>query len=282
MRLTTLVNALSAGFNKSANVASALSVFKDTGAIFTVANGRLSAIPTTGAALNFVLRNYTLSQLNTAINAVTGYSSSLIGPGAINSYTLSEAVYDGHTGMPVVLTYFTSPTYQVLAPIGAMMDDWDADYQEAMRMTNLKYANGVWLNRWGKVYGLPRYAGESDVFYARRINNAVIAAQTNNTALQLIISSALGVTSTVTDSGVAAFIVALTVNDSTPTYDTATINTFIKTYKAFGIQGTLTLQTQGSETYGTTTVPADSLVDTFNRPGGEWGIPEFGSREEAK
>lgn len=256
----------------------ALTVSFSGGATFTIDNGYLRSNNSTGTALNFKLRDYTLSTLVTAVNAVSGYTASYgTGLGGIQAYALLAGTYAAQVSA-VTIPYFTSGLYRLLAPIAGALDDTEADIEAAVRETDLRYADGIWVDRWGALYGVTRSPGEGDAFFARRINFSAAQPKCNGFALVRIIQQALGVSAVVVDVGPAQFQVQLTLNDSVPTvYNTSGINSFIQLYKALGTLGTLSLSSQGTENYSATGI-TDSLIDSVETPNGEWGAELWGSR----
>lgn len=253
-----------------------------TGTYFKVESAYLTSSVTTGTALNIALHGKTMTTLATAVNAISGYTAVVTGGlGNIEAMALLDGVYNA-TGAPVAVPYYTAGLYQILMPVAHMLDHSEEDIEMGLRETDLRYADGVWVDRWGVLYGIVRSTGETDGPYARRINFSAVQPKTNNFAISLIIKQALGVaTATVTDVGPAMFQVNLGLTDDAANpYDTSAINSFIKTYKALGTAGVLSLSSQGSEAYSTTSV-VDTLIDTFETDTGEsgavmWARKEFG------
>lgn len=57
-------------------------------------------------------------------------------------------------------------------------------------------AQGLWLDAWGDVYGVPRFTSEPDVRYAHRILAEITRPKTNNLGMADLIDDALGLTNT--------------------------------------------------------------------------------------
>lgn len=280
--LKALLTALPGPISTDAHGVAALTIGFGTGTVFTVAGGHLVSNVTSGTAINFDLGSYTLTSLATAINAVSGYSASVIGSiGALRAAVLLSGSYDA-TQAATTIPYYTSGIYQILSPVATVMDDAEDALETALRQSDLRYADTIWLDRWGDLYGIPRATGETDAFYGRRINFSAVQPKTNNNAIAIIILQGLGVAgATVIDSAVPSlFTVNLTLSDgSANPYNTSAINSFIETYKALGTVGILSLSSLGSESYTTTITPTDTLIDTIEFGGGAWSLDEWSRRE---
>ena len=60
-------------------------------------------------------------------------------------------------------------------------------------------ASGVWLDVWGKLFGIPRNLQESDGNYAARISATLVAGRATPVAMILYLKIALGLTATITE-----------------------------------------------------------------------------------
>lgn len=60
-------------------------------------------------------------------------------------------------------------------------------------------ASGVWLDVWGKLFGIPRNAQESDADYSTRISATLVASGATPVAMVLYLKIALGLTATITE-----------------------------------------------------------------------------------
>lgn len=279
-RLTSIFSNLPPLYSRDPVGTAALSIRKDSGAKFIVDGFRLKSIPVSGTSLNLALKSVTITALVAQINAVTGYTASVTGSyGPLLAHGLIEATYDGSSGASLSVLYFTQNNYRILAPFAAMYDDLDADWNEGLKQTDLRRATGIWLDRIGLVYGVPRTANEPDTLYARRITAASIAPKCNGYAIAAIIQNALGATAVVTDTGPAKFAATITLNLSTGNpYDTATLNSLLNSYKAFGTSPSLVLQGLVSES-NPSTGDSDGFSSSATTGSGEWGRQEFATRE---
>lgn len=279
-RLTSLIASLPQPFSKNPLGEPAIALRLNVGGLFLVEDLRLRTTPVSGNALDISLRDITLAQLATTINAATGYTATVTGGlNNIKAYALIEGTYDGSGGITVNVPYFTSTNYQVLAPIGQAFDDLDAAWQEAFIQTDLRHSDGVWLNRLGLLYGLTRFIGEPDVSYARRVALSVIAQKCNGPAIEVILLKGLGVAATTATNAPSRFTTTIVISDTSGNpYNTATINTVIDAYKTFATLNTTVLATSGSESWTMTDV-SDALTDTVSTGFGEFSAAEWAARE---
>lgn len=280
-RLPALLSNLPKPYSRDPQAVPAITLRFNLGARFIVDDLRLRSAPVSGTALDISLRTITMTQLVASVNAVSGYTAAVVGSlGAIKAYALIEATYDGSGGITVNVPYFTAPNHQVLAPIAQSLDDLDDAWRAAIDQTDLRRATGVWLDRLGLVYGVTRFAAEPDVSYARRVTASVIAVKCNGRAIELILSSAMGISASIADVPPSRFTTTVVISDTSGNpYDTTTVNTLIDVYKTFGTINTLVLQTAASETE-TMAGYSDSLdSDSVGTGSGEWGRPEWAARQ---
>lgn len=60
-------------------------------------------------------------------------------------------------------------------------------------------ATGVWLDVWGKLFGIPRNPQESDDTYSTRISGTLVAGRTTPVAMAIYLNVALGINATITE-----------------------------------------------------------------------------------
>lgn len=279
-RLTALLANLPTALNKEPKGVSAVSISFASGATFVVKDLTLKSIPPSGAALNISLKDITFTTLVASINAVAGYTATVLGGlGPVKAYSLVEGTYPAPGGVAINLPYFSSPNWQLLAPLGVTLDTLDNDWNEAQKQTDLRRASGVWLDRIGLVYGITRTANEVDSRYARRLAASAIAAKCNGYAIAAIIQTALGASASVKDTGPAAFSATIDIDLSAGNpYDTAALNNLLNTYKAFGTIATLALRSVATDVDNGST-NTDSLISGTLTGLGEFGGPEWATRE---
>jgi hypothetical protein len=282
-KLSDMIASLPRPFSRDPIPLAALSVRLPAGANWVVQDKVLyTSVGSGQTSLRVDLRGKTVTQVSAAVAAVAGYTSSVLnslGPQA--AYSLIEGQYSDPSGAGVQVPIHTSPTYQLLAPMALGLDNLNDDLQQAFQQTILTSAVGPWLDHWGRLFGAPRLASESDLNYSRRINGSALIAKTNGWSIIQMLKKIAQIDATITSEGGAAFTISTTLSDSAgTTYDTSAMAIFIRDWKALGVIATVNFQTAGSEIYTTANV-TDSFTDSFigGGPGG-WASPEFAAKEE--
>lgn len=202
-RLVRLVESLPIIFGKDAAPQGALAVTCTVGATWVVTGEVLTSVPASGTALRFFLRDYTISQLAAAIDAVSGYDATVVGAtGTFNANTLVDQVVIQPAGVPANLTQYTSQNFRLLAPMAVALDDYDDAFEDAVTQLDMRHAEGPWLDLWGNMSGLVRYTGEVDSTYAARVRGAFITPKQNGFGLVALILTSPAVVSAYIADGI--------------------------------------------------------------------------------
>lgn len=60
-------------------------------------------------------------------------------------------------------------------------------------------ASGVWLDVWGRLFGISRNTQEADAAYAGRISSTLVAGRATPVAMQIYLQAALGISATIVE-----------------------------------------------------------------------------------
>lgn len=86
--------------------------------------------------------------------------------------------------IPVALTAFTSPIWQMLYPLHRLLAQVDSDTDEAIRQMYLTSSRGSWVDYWSSFFNIRRAIGELDDDLIKRIYVKIFRTKTNNIAIQ--------------------------------------------------------------------------------------------------
>lgn len=180
---------------------SADQIFQGTDFIVAEVAQSGTVVPGFDSSINIGADGYTLANLVSGLNALTGVSAVLL-DSSMGNY-LARGIMPGEyeIGSSTTLYYPGSMLWHEMSVFGWIFDEQAARIDLAKAQLNPLTAAGAWLNYWGKDhFGIGRLGGESDTLYARRIVHEILRQTCNNKALEIIANDAYGVTVTVTDA----------------------------------------------------------------------------------
>jgi hypothetical protein len=165
-----------------------------------------------GSAFSLDLTDYTLDDLVTHLNTLTGYSASLEADnGARGAASLMEAT-DRITGDDNRFMEFTSILWGITQPVAWALEDALENIRRGVAEMSLKTADGPWVDLWGEQYygAVYRNPSEQDRPYAARIIREVTRWRLNGKAMEQIILEELALDATITNLHDQAWVVAET------------------------------------------------------------------------
>lgn len=144
---------------------------------------------------------------------ITSYTNNTTAVGdswLINGFQFEEGSeatewVSGDTYMPVELSIFTSPLWEMLYPIARLLRNADNDTSKALEQLRLPNAQGRWLDYWASFFDLKRILGESDRSFSKRIFGRLANMKTNNIAIEDLLSYSLDVDVKVNDASASTF-----------------------------------------------------------------------------
>lgn len=166
-----------------------------------------------GTTTRLVLSDYeTIDDLLDALDALTGFTVTVLDSTLADYSPIALVDRDLLLSEGNTLDCGSSVLWYLLRLLVASAGSITGRYQTALQQMNAFLAGGGWLDLWGWLYGVLRYAGESDQVYLRRLIWTVTLPRCDNRAIEEYLRRGLGIESRVVDTTREVF----HLNDVTP------------------------------------------------------------------
>lgn len=221
------------------------------------------------------LSTYTISSLASHLASLTGFDAQAVVNGNLSALALLDGTYTLTANIALTIPIFTSILWQIMRTLSLELEQLLQQDNESDFQITPQTATGIWLNELGSIYNVPREQDEPDSLYAIRLFDFSLASRINNISIERALND-LGYSATVDDVTPGP---AFEVNVQLPTYapngfvySTGSLASLVNQLKAAGVQSTINLQGQLSDTIyisdsiSTSTSPAAWTWDSF-----KWG-----------
>lgn len=197
------------------------------------------------------LSTYTISSLASYLASLTGFDVQAVVNGSLSALSLLDGTYTLTTNTAFTIPIFTSILWQIMRTLSLELEQLLQQDNESDFQITPQTATGIWLNELGSIYNVPREQDEPDSLYAIRLFDFSLASRINNISIERALND-LGYETSVTDTTPGpAFSVDVTLPTYAPSgfvYSTGSLGNLVDQLKAAGVQSTINLQGQLSDT----------------------------------